>query len=143
MIAVFLDSNVFLDALLQRNDFKEAGAILQLSEKAELKINTTPSCLLNVIYFLQKAGIPHKDVVQILAELLEPVSFVPTNKDIFLKAIHAEFTDIEDAVQYFSALSVTNMDYFITSNIKDFKKASSQLPVVSPKQFMKLQLKGK
>lgn len=142
MIAVFLDSNVFLDALLQRNDFKDAETILQLSEKAELKINTTPACLLNVIYFLQKAGIPHNAVIQILAELLDSISLVLTNKDIFLKAIHAEFTDIEDSVQYYSALSVTNMDFFITSNIKDLKKGSSQLPVVSPKQFMKLYLKA-
>ena len=142
MIAVFLDSNVFLDALLQRNEFKEAETILQLNEKAELKISTTPACLLNVIYFIRKAGIPHNAVVQILAELLETVSLVPTSKDIFLRAIHGEFTDIEDAVQYYSALSVTNMDFFITSNIKDFKKASSRLPVVSPKQFMKLYLKA-
>ena len=141
MIVVFLDSNVFLDALLQRTDFKEAEAILQLKEKAELEIATTPACLLNVIYFIQKAGVPHNAVIQIMAELLETVFLVPTNKDIFLKAIHSEFTDIEDSVQYYSALSATNMDYFITSNIKDFKKASSQLPVVSPKQFMKLYLK--
>ena len=139
MIVVFLDSNVFLDALLQRNDFKEAEAILQ---RAELEITTTPACLLNVIYFIQKAGVPHKDVVQIMAELLETVSLVLTNKDIFLKAIHSEFTDIEDGVQYYSALSAAGIDYFITSNIKDFKKASSQLPVVSPKQFMKLYLKS-
>jgi predicted nucleic acid-binding protein len=138
MMAVFLDSNVFLDALLQRNEFKEAAAILKLKEGAELEITTTPACLLNVIYFIQKAGVPYKDVVKIVAELLETVFLVPTNKDIFLKAIHTEFTDIEDAVQYYSALSITNMDYFITSNIKDFKKASSQLPVVSPKQFMRL-----
>lgn len=142
MIAVFLDSNVFLDALLKRNEFKEAEAILRLNEKAELKVNTTPACLLNVIYFIQKAGIPQKAVVLILTELLDTVSLAPTSKDIFFKAIHAEFTDIEDAVQYYSALSVTNMEYFITSNIKDFKKASSQLPVVTPKQFMKLYLKG-
>lgn len=142
MTGVFLDSNVFLDALLQRNDFKDAEAILQLKEKEDLEIGTTPACLLNVMYFIQKAGVPHKGVVQIMAGLLETVSLIPTDKGIFIKAVHSGFTDIEDAVQYFSAIAVTNMDYFISSNIKDFKKASTQLPVVSPKQFMKLYLKA-
>lgn len=141
MIVVFLDSNVFLDALLQRNEFEEAEAILRLKEKATLEITTTAACLLNVIYFIQKAGIPHKSVVQIMAELLETVSLVATHKDIFYKAIHSEFSDIEDSVQYFSALTVEGIDYVITANIRDFKKASPQLPVVTPKQFLKLYLK--
>jgi hypothetical protein len=59
----------------------------------------------------------------------------------FQKALSAGFSDHEDAVQYYTALTASGIDYFITSNIKDFKKASSQLPVVPSKQFMKLYLK--
>ncbi len=52
-------------------------------------------------------------------------------------ALHAGFLDLEDAVQYHTALQIKGIDYFITSNIKDYKKASAQLPVITPKQFIK------
>jgi hypothetical protein len=56
---------------------------------------------------------------------------------IFTSALHAGFSDLEDAVQYHTALHIKDINYFITSNIKDFKKATTQLPVLTPKQFVK------
>jgi hypothetical protein len=57
--------------------------------------------------------------------------------------VHAGFTDLEDAIQYHTALAVKEIDYFITSNTRDYKKALPQLPVISPKQFHSLYNKKK
>jgi hypothetical protein len=72
-----------------------------------------------------------------MEKLLNVVSLSSPDEKFFTTALHAGFADLEDAVQYHTALHVKGMDYFITSNVKDFKKATSQLSVLTPKQFMK------
>jgi hypothetical protein len=46
--------------------------------------------------------------------------------------------DVEDAIQYFTALENEEIDYFITRNIKDFRPSDIHLPVLTPSQFLKL-----
>lgn len=142
MSMVFLDANVFLDALLQRNEYKASGVILDDADKRLLLIYTTASCLQNVMYFLSKAGISNGSIINIMAVLLQYVSLAQTNEKNFISGLHAGFTDLEDAIQYHTALAVKDIDFFITSNIKDYKKAQPQLPVVTPKQFLS-KVKGK
>jgi hypothetical protein len=50
------------------------------------------------------------------------------------KSLHADFTDFEDAIQYFSALSNKNIKCIVTRNSKDFKK--SKLPVMITGEFL-------
>lgn len=135
---VFADTNVFLDAILQRSAAGEdCGEILEMAYAGDIKIYTSVSCLLNVIYFLQKADIPSQAIIEMMEQLLKVISLSSPDEKNFSTALHAGFSDLEDAVQYHTALHVKGMDYFITSNLKDFKKATSQLPVLTPKQFMK------
>ena len=139
MNIVFLDANVFLDAILKRTDNYEACQfILAESGNNLLRLKTSPSCLLHVIYFLKKAGIGNVAVIPIIESLLRIVSLAPADEKTFQTALQAGFSDLEDAVQYYTALHVSDIDYFITSNTKNFKKQSSMLPVITPKQFMTL-----
>ncbi len=144
MNITFLDANVFLDAILKRGDnYADCQALLDESQNGLLKLKTTPSCLLHVIYFLEKAGIGNPVIIQIVDGLLKVVSLVATNETTFRQALQAGFADLEDAIQYHTALQVKGIDYFITANTKDFKKALPQLPVITPKQFMALYKKKK
>jgi hypothetical protein len=77
-------------------------------------------------------------VFPIIESLLRIVSLAPADEKTFQTALQAGFSDLEDAVQYYTALHVSDIDYFITPNTKDFKKQSSMLPVITPKQFMTL-----
>jgi predicted nucleic acid-binding protein len=136
---LFVDSNVFLDAFLQRtpND-SDCKALLNLAENRNIKIYTSSSCLLNVIYFLEKSGFDNPDIIQTIKALLTFISLISPDENNFHLALSAGFTDLEDAVQYYTALQIKGIDYFITSNIKDFKKSSAQLPVTTAKQFLKV-----
>ena len=139
MNIVFLDANVFLDAILKRTDNYEACQfLLTESRNSLLRLKTSPSCLLHVIYFLKKAGIDNSAVIPIMENLLRVVSLASADEKIFQTALQAGFSDLEDAIQYHTALQVNDIDYFITSNIKDYKKALPQLRVITPKQFMTL-----
>jgi predicted nucleic acid-binding protein len=135
---LFADTNVFLDAFLQRKAGRDCKQILILAEKAVVKLYTSPSCLLTVIYFLQKSGMPAKVIRESIADLLKLLSLKSPDEKDFLTSLNAGFPDLEDAVQYQTALQIKGIGYFITSNIKDFKKASKQLPVATPMQFIDL-----
>jgi len=137
MQQVFLDTNVFLDAILQRNDAARCDEILSLAQRREISIKTSSSILVTVIYFLQKAQLDAATIIAVIDKLLKVVSLQSPFEKTFSNALHAGFPDLEDAVQYFTASQVDDMDYFITSNTKDFKKATAQLPVLTPAAFIK------
>lgn len=143
MSAVFLDANVFLDALLQRSEYEDAGKILNEANKGIVTVYTTAGCLQNVIYFLSKAKVNNSSIIEIISTLLNYISLSQTNEKVFLLGLHAGFSDLEDAIQYHTALAIKNIDYFITSNIKDYKRALPHLPVITPKQFVTFLNKGK
>jgi hypothetical protein len=56
-----------------------------------------------------------------------------TGKEITL-GLSFNFTDFEDALQYFSAF-IMNCNFLITKNVKDFKK--SVIPVFTPKEYLR------
>ncbi|RLD54644.1 MAG: PIN domain-containing protein, partial [Bacteroidetes bacterium] len=62
-----------------------------------------------------------------------------TNRDILKKALRSDFNDFEDAIQYYSAIQLGEIDIITTRNLKDFKK--SEIPVLSPSTTNKLLLK--
>ena len=134
---VSADANVFLDGLLQRGIMGVAALeIIELGEQNKLALFISSSNLLNVISFLKKANKTNYEITFLVKNLLSFTTINSPDNSIFINALDAEFSDIEDAVQYHTALQIKGVDYFITSNVKDFKKASARLPVVTPTQFL-------
>jgi predicted nucleic acid-binding protein len=137
-LVVFADSNIFLDAFLDRKPTDiDCIEILDLARNKKIGAHTSSSCLLTVMYFLKKDGMSRKDVAAIMLQLLVFVSLVSPEEQAFKNGLLTDFNDLEDAVQYYTALQIKGIDYFITSNIKDFKKATPKLPVLTPTQFLK------
>jgi len=136
---VALDANVVLDGLLQRTTMAENCLdILALAEDGEISANISSGNLLNVMYFLKKAGKAQTEIIATIQQLLGYIKITSATANNFIQSLSAGFTDLEDAVQYFTALDIKGIDYFITSNTKDFKKASAALPVVTPKALMQM-----
>lgn len=138
-IIVFADSNIFLDAFLKREPHHEdCLTILSFARNRKIKLYTSSSCLLTVIYFLKKDGMTNENIVIAVSLLFDFLSLISPDENIFINGLTAGFPDLEDAVQYYTAQRIKGIDYFITSNIKDYKKASRQLPAITPKQFITL-----
>jgi predicted nucleic acid-binding protein len=134
---VFIDTNVFLDAYLERTeDWQEAETVLQSAALEQITVFTSANNLVNTMYALQKQNVTGADIIDLMELTLTYTQLVHTSNASFRQALRAGFNDLEDAVQYFTALDVKGIDYFITSNTKDYKKATVQLPVVTPKQFL-------
>ena len=70
------------------------------------------------------------ETIELLKGLAQLVEIIGVEKMILGKALSSDFKDFEDAIQYFAADSITEMDGIITRNQNDFKK--SKLPVLAP-----------
>lgn len=136
---LFIDTNVYLDFLMHRGtEWQDAENVLELAEKNIVEIFTSASSLLNLMYIMGSNKIPAKEIIVHTNNILSYTKLVNPENTVFQTALAVGFTDPEDAVQYYTALHIKGIDYFITSNTRDYKKASSQLPVITPKRFMAL-----
>ena len=88
-------------------------------------------------YVLRKQMMPPQ-INEIIVYLNQKISFLLCNQSLINKAVHGNPSDFEDALLYEIALH-HQLDYFITSNIKDFKKIQrAGLPVIRAKEFNKV-----
>lgn len=137
MNAVFLDSDIILDAMTDRKPFSsDAVEILNLCEKKKILGYTSPVILSNLYYLLRKLGMPHTQILEHFRNLLTNILFdvVTMDKKSILAAIDSSFFDFEDALQNFSVENHKEIFIIITRNTKDFKK--SNLAVMTPKEFL-------
>ena len=130
---LFLDTNVMLDFLGEREPFYiSAAKIATLADKRKLKISVSALSFATVSYFLTKyEGL--KKTKDKLRKFKIISGICELDELIIDKGLNSDFTDLEDSLQYFSALR-TECDIIITRNAKDFKK--SQIPVMTPDEFL-------
>ena len=136
MKKVFIDTNVIIDFLANRNPFSEYAAILfQLAKDKRIKICVSAISFNNTYYILRKVC-SHKKALSLIFEIEEYVEIQETNRTILKKALQSSFNDFEDAIQYYSAVELREIDFITTRDLKDFKQ--SELPVLSPETSVKL-----
>lgn len=129
---VWLDTNVVLDLILEREGFvEEASELFLLHESSEIEINISVLSLANIAYVVKKKG---GNPFRVVAGLLKWISVVSLERIHFENNVSSSFRDFEDGLQYFSAVKVVGIEAIITRNIRDFK--SSSIPVLTPAQFL-------
>jgi predicted nucleic acid-binding protein len=135
--SLFIDTDIILDVILNRKDyFTESAGIFKCFENHTVTLYTSSSIIINVQYVGQKqiSKVKCKAAMKYLLqyfEILEP------NKLTITEAYNSDFTDIEDAIQYFMAKNSGLIDFIITRNIKDYQKENNGLPTLTPAQFLK------
>lgn len=135
---IFIDTNVIIDFLADRQPFSDYAAIIfQLAKDGKIGVHVSAISFNNTYYILRKVT-SHKIALKLLSEIEEYVGVQETNRTIITKAMKSDFKDFEDAIQYFSAVQIGNIDIITTRDLKDFKK--SELPVLSPETTVKLLL---
>jgi predicted nucleic acid-binding protein len=132
---LFLDANVLLDFTLKRDDYETSRALMELSISGRVQAFVTPSIVHIVGYWLTKAY-GNVKAKELLLTLLADIQVIDIGHETTLIALHSKMNDIEDALQYYTALH-HKLDYFISRD-KGLKKAAiAVLPVYSPEEFMK------
>jgi len=133
MNKVFIDTDVILDFMIEREAFsKDAAQIFSLSEKKQISICTTGLVFSNAYYVLRKLG-SHQKVMEKLSQLAKLIDIIILSKLAVLKALDSKFGDFEDALQHYAAI-LENVTTIVTSNVKDYKY--SELAVLTPDQYL-------
>lgn len=135
---LFMDSDVLLDVILNRNPFVDQSMeLFSLRSDETVQLFTSSSIIINAQYIGEKqTGRLHAKIG--MKKLLNYIEIVNPAKESILRAYDSKFTDVEDAIQYFTALEHDEIDYFITRNTKDFRMKEAHLAVLTPSQFLKL-----
>ena len=134
MQRIFLDTNAVIDFLGERAPFYNSVAkILTLADKKKIKIFTSPIAIATTHYILMKFE-NSKSALEKIRKFKVICSISTMNDSVVDKAISSNFSDFEDALQYFSAVE-TKCDIIITRNEKDFKNAL--IPVMNAENYLK------
>ena len=133
MDKVFLDSDIILDFILNREPFSDhASDIFSLGESGNVKLYSSGLVFSNCYYILRKFT-THQKVIETLKSLALLMDFVAINRQVVLDALHASFKDFEDSIQNASA-AFAGINVLITRNTKDYKQ--SELSVMTPEAFL-------
>src|SRR5690606_10522565 len=133
---VFLDVNIILDFVLQRDGYKSSKTIITWAEEGKINGFVSPTVVQICSYWIAK-GYGVKKAKEIMTTLLAFTRTIDTPHEVVLAALHSSMNDIEDALQYYTALH-HKMTYVISQD-KVFQKAAlPSLQVVSPTDFIQL-----
>jgi len=136
MKSIFLDTNVLIDFFADRKPFSiEAARLFNYSFKKEINIYIS-AVSYNNIYCILRQSCSHAETIKMLTELNEWTDIINVSKDIIKKSLKSDFKDLEDAIQYNCAKSLSKIDFIVTRDTKDFK--SSSLPILTPKEAVSL-----
>jgi len=130
---LFLDTNVMLDLLGEREPFYDAVAkIATLADKGKVSLTVSALSYSTVFYLLSK--FESSDIVK---EKLRKFKIISETSDltdkIIEKGLSSDFSDFEDALQYHCALKA-DCNMLITRNGKDFKK--SEIPIMTADEYI-------
>lgn len=131
---LFVDTNILIDLLADRSPFsKFAIEIFDLAEKKKVQLFTSSHSYATTYYLLKK-HIGEKELRELLYSLLDFINLISIDIFIIKKSLLSSHKDFEDAIQIFAANSITDMDFIVTRNLKDFKDAG--ITVLSPDEVI-------
>lgn len=134
MKRVFLDANVVIDALAEKGERKDnALRLLSLVDIGLIAAYCSSLSLGTASYFMEKNKIKISEIIGKLNVFCGYCFPTKVDSSIVREALDSKFTDFEDGLQYFSAMT-ENVDIIITRNKKDFVEA--KIPVYTVIQFL-------
>lgn len=133
MNKVFLDTNVILDLLLDREPFNDDIAeMFFVSDERSIRLCVSSLTIVNVNYIVGRIeGV--KKANNKTKKLLQLVEVENVGKKEILSSANSKFKDFEDGIQNFCAVE-SNHEIIVTRNTKDFK--TSELSILNPKEYL-------
>lgn len=133
MRKVFIDANVLLDLLLEREPWaKDAALLFSMADRRELELMCCSLSFSTAVYLMQRFKYSRKEIVSKLSIVKSICTITTVNGAVVDRMLQSDFDDLEDAIQYYSALAY-GAEVIVTRNTKDYSEA--RIPVVSPHDF--------
>ena len=133
MNKVFVDTDVILDLLARRiPHFHFSAVLFTFAEMKKLELYATPLIIANTFYILRKQ-LGNDSAKNALRKLRIHLHVIDSTESVIDKALNSDFSDFEDAIQYYTALEY-GIPVILTRNIRDYKKAS--IVVQTPESYL-------
>ncbi len=133
MKKLFLDTDVLLDLLLDREPFSEDIAeLIEESVDSDVKLCTSPISITNINYIIGRLENKNKADSK-TKKILKIVSMENIGQKVIDRASNSRFKDFEDSVQNYCAVE-SGHKMIITRNTKDYKE--SELSILTPKEYL-------
>ncbi len=131
---IFVDTDIILDLLSQREPFYEYSAYLfSEADSDKIKIHVSFLSFSNINYILSRQfSTVHARKKMLMFKTL--VNVLPVTDKTVELALSSDFKDFEDALQYFTAIE-NNVKTLLTRNLKDYKTA--EITVMTAEQYLK------
>ena len=130
---VFIDTNVLLDVLANREPFyRDSVAVWTLAEQGRIRGFISALSFSNIYYIVRRLK-DRRTADQAMCILRSAFAVVACDELIISQAIDAGMKDFEDAIQYFSALRA-EAACLVSRNPDHFPR--SMLSVVAPAEFL-------
>jgi predicted nucleic acid-binding protein len=130
---VFVETYVLLDVLAQREPFyADSARVWTLAETGQITAFASAADLPTLFYRLRRIS-GAKAARKAMSILRDIFTLVPLDVQITNQAIDADILDIEDAIQFFSALRC-EAAALITRNPKDFP--GRDVAIQTPAEFL-------
>lgn len=131
MKKVFLDTNIIADLFLKREPFCDNSLkLFALGFRKKITLYVSSLSYATLAYLCRK--MKKEDRVLLFEKLRSLTETTTVDSQTVDKALVSDFSDLEDALQYYSAVSA-KVDVVLTRNKKDFVEAN--VPVMTPDEF--------
>ena len=130
---ILVDTNIFLDILLQRSPFfRDSHRIFKMVESGLTEGFIAPITINNIAYIARKSHLPDQ-IRTFLVVMAETFTICKMDSTTVARAAELDFTDIEDSLQ--AAMGEFHgCEFIVTSNISDYKH--SPVPAISATIFL-------
>jgi predicted nucleic acid-binding protein len=135
---IFLDANIVLDVLHADREFHEDAKELFFAIEANICTAYYSESILTIMAYVLRKKMTTSEINSIIIEFNKKINFLSCTKIQSTIAAQQDPPDFEDALLYQIALH-HQMDYFVTSNTKDFRKIQQHsLPVIRARELNKI-----
>lgn len=134
MRKVFIDTNVLVDLLLERDPWaNDAAVIFSMADRKEIELLCCSLSFSTAVYLMQRMKYSRKEIVTKLAIVKSLCTVTTVDGFVLDRVLQSDFPDLEDAMQHYSALAA-GAEVIVTRNVKDY--AAAGLPVMTPGEFL-------
>ncbi|MBK7381112.1 MAG: PIN domain-containing protein [Ignavibacteriales bacterium] len=134
MKKVFVDSDIILDLLAKREpNYIFAAKLFTLIDQQKIIGFTSPIVFANLHYLLKK-NTSNLSALKSLRKLKTLINILPVDERVIEQSLNSDFSDFEDAIQYFTAVN-NGINLILTRNKVDFKK--SKIPIATAEEYLK------
>ena len=130
---ILFDTNVILDALLQRHPHNIAATQLLAAVECRQIDGFLAATTVTTIHYLATRAADRKQSHQMITRLLMLFSTAPITYRVLADALLLSFSDFEDAVLH-EAARQAGVDGIVTRNGNDFTE--STLPIYTPDELL-------